>query len=179
MKTIIIVILIILGGYFLLKSTDEEIEDITSSDVVVEENNTEGSVDNNEIEETINTSEDNTIQEQEQEEVDESVTETVSSDDTTESDVDNAKEFTIDSFNFGYSIDEIRVKEGDTVTIKLTNSKGFHDLVIDEFDVSTEAISEGSNTTETFVADKAGTYEFYCSIGNHRAQGMVGTLIVE
>lgn len=88
-------------------------------------------------------------------------------------------EFTLDSFNFGYSQSEIRVNEGDTVTINLTSSDGFHDWVVDEFDAATEKIQEGETTSVTFVADTAGTYEFYCSVGSHRAQGMVGTLIVE
>jgi uncharacterized cupredoxin-like copper-binding protein len=30
-----------------------------------------------------------------------------------------------------------------------------------------------------FVADKTGTFEFYCSVGNHRQMGMVGTLVVQ
>lgn len=89
------------------------------------------------------------------------------------------KEFTIDSFSYGYSMEEIRVNEGDTVTINLTNSNGLHDWVVDEFNAATETIRAGEETSVTFVADKAGTYEFYCSIGNHRAQGMVGKLIVE
>ena len=89
------------------------------------------------------------------------------------------REFTIDSFMYGYSPDSIRVNEGDTVVITLTNSEGLHDWVVDEFDAATEIISAGEETTITFVADAAGEYEFYCSVGNHRAQGMVGTLIVE
>ena len=90
-----------------------------------------------------------------------------------------AKVFTVDSFSFGYDVTEIRVAEGDTVTINLTNSGGFHDWVVDEFNAATEKIAEGENTSVTFVADKAGTYEFYCSVGSHRAQGMVGTLVVQ
>lgn len=86
---------------------------------------------------------------------------------------------TLDSFNYGYSQDEIRVEEGDTVTLTLTNSDGLHDWMLDEFDVATEQINEGETTTVTFVADAAGEYEYYCSVGNHREQGMVGTLIVE
>lgn len=88
------------------------------------------------------------------------------------------KEFTVDGFNYGYDVTEIRVQEGDTVTINLTVSDGFHDWVVDEFSAATEKIREGM-TSVTFVADTAGTYEFYCSVGSHRAQGMVGTLIVE
>jgi plastocyanin len=29
------------------------------------------------------------------------------------------------------------------------------------------------------VADKNGSYEYYCSVGNHRASGMVGVITVE
>lgn len=91
----------------------------------------------------------------------------------------SVKEFTVDAFNFGYSVNEIRVSEGDTVTITLTNSDGFHDWVVDEFDAATDKIPAGETTSVTFVADKAGTFEYYCSVGSHRAQGMVGTLVVE
>lgn len=89
------------------------------------------------------------------------------------------KEFTLDGFNFGYDVTEIRVNEGDVVTINLTVSDGFHDWVVDEFDAATEKIRAGGLTSVTFTADKKGTYEFYCSVGSHRAEGMVGTLIVE
>jgi len=89
------------------------------------------------------------------------------------------KTFTIDSYSYGYDVKEIRVTEGDTVTINLTNSAGLHDWVVDEFDAATEIIRAGEETSVTFVADKVGTYEYYCSVGNHRAQGMIGTLIVE
>tara|TARA_B100000508_G_scaffold49652_1_gene38601 strand:+ start:3955 stop:4443 length:489 start_codon:yes stop_codon:yes gene_type:complete len=89
------------------------------------------------------------------------------------------KEFTIDSFNFGYSLEEITVNEGDTVTINLTNSDGFHDWVVDEFGAATEKIQAGGVTSVTFVAGEAGTYEYYCSVGSHRANGMVGKLIVK
>lgn len=34
-------------------------------------------------------------------------------------------------------------------------------------------------TSVTFVADETGTFEYYCSVGNHRGQGMIGKLIVE
>ncbi len=89
------------------------------------------------------------------------------------------KEFTIDSFNFGYSEDVIEVWEGDTVRITLTNSEGMHDWVVDEFGVATEVITAGETSTVEFVATEAGEYEFYCSVGSHRAQGMVGLLQVK
>ncbi len=81
--------------------------------------------------------------------------------------------------NFEYDVTEIKVSQGDTVTINFTSTSGFHDWVVDEFDAKTAQVNAGGETSVTFVADKAGTYEYYCSVGNHRAQGMVGTLIVE
>lgn len=91
----------------------------------------------------------------------------------------NSMTFTLDSFNFGYSLEEIRVPVGTEVTINLTNSGGFHDWVVDEFSAATDKIGEGATASVTFIADKEGSFEYYCSVGSHRAQGMVGTLIVE
>lgn len=81
--------------------------------------------------------------------------------------------------SFEFSQSEIRVQEGQTVTVNFTSTGGLHDWVVDEFDAATGKVSTDGSTSVTFVADKAGTYEYYCSVGNHRAQGMVGTLIVE
>lgn len=87
--------------------------------------------------------------------------------------------FNIESNNFSFSVKEIKVKQGEKVTVILKNSEGFHDFVLDEFNVKTEVLQTGKSETVSFTADKKGTYEYYCSVGNHRAQGMVGKLIVE
>lgn len=90
------------------------------------------------------------------------------------------KEFTLNSFEFGYDQKTLTVNAGDTVTITLTNSgKMSHDWVVDEFDAKTKQIKNGEIDTITFVAGAAGTYEFYCSVGQHRANGMVGQLVVQ
>jgi len=91
----------------------------------------------------------------------------------------NEKTFTVSGTNFAYDMAEIRVTEGDTVTINFSSADGFHDWVVDAFNAATEKVRPGTPTSVTFVADKAGSYEYYCSVGNHRANGMVGTLIVE
>ena len=92
---------------------------------------------------------------------------------------ENAVVIDISGHNFEYDQSEIRVKEGDTVVINFTSTDGFHDWVVDEFNAKTARVSTGNTTSVTFVADKAGTYEYYCSVGTHRQQGMVGSLIVE
>ena len=81
--------------------------------------------------------------------------------------------------NFEFDPTEIRVKEGDTVVINFTSTDGFHDWALDAFDAKTARVATGDTSSVTFVADAKGSYEYYCSVGNHRANGMVGTLIVE
>jgi nitrite reductase (NO-forming) len=89
------------------------------------------------------------------------------------------KTFTVSGSNFAFDVSEIRVQEGDTVTINFESADGFHDWVVDEFSAATQKVQTGNAASVTFVADKAGSYEYYCSVGQHRANGMVGTLIVE
>lgn len=87
--------------------------------------------------------------------------------------------FNIKGLDFTYDISEIKVKKGDKVTINFTNTQGFHDLKIDEFNIATKQIKTGESETVTFTADKSGTFEYYCSVGKHRQNGMWGKLIVE
>jgi plastocyanin len=87
--------------------------------------------------------------------------------------------FEVSGVNFAFSTEEIRVKKGDKVKIVFTSESGFHDWVVDEFNAATEQIKAGNTTSVEFVADKTGNFEYYCSVGQHRAQGMVGRLIVE
>ncbi len=91
----------------------------------------------------------------------------------------NTKKITVTGSNFKFDPSEIRVKKGDIVTINFQNSGGNHDFVIDEFNVKTKVIAGGESDSVTFTADKVGTFEYYCSVGNHRAMGMKGNLIVE
>lgn len=80
---------------------------------------------------------------------------------------------------FYYKPNEIRVKKGEKVKVVLSSKDMVHDFVIDELGVRTAVIKAGDTGTVEFTADKAGTFEYYCSIGQHRKNGMVGKLIVE
>lgn len=89
------------------------------------------------------------------------------------------RSFTITGSDFAFEPKTITVNNGDTVRITLDNKKGFHDLVIDEFQVATKKLQAGQKDVVEFTADKVGTFEFYCSVGEHRAMGMKGTLVVK
>jgi len=92
---------------------------------------------------------------------------------------DQQKNFDVIGTNFNFSLKEIRVKKGDTVRVNLLSNEGFHDWVVDEFDASTERVGQAQTSSVIFVADKAGEFEYYCSVGNHRMLGMIGKLVVE
>lgn len=77
-----------------------------------------------------------------------------------------------------FSVKEIKVKKGDLVRVKVTNTKGTHDFVLDEFGVKLETPVNEEVVAE-FVADKVGSFEYYCSKPGHKARGQWGTLIVE
>ncbi len=99
--------------------------------------------------------------------------------DDTEGTVANARMIQIEAGSFYFNPSEIRVKKGETITIELTSVDMMHDFNIDEFNVALPITPAGETNSVTFVADKAGEFEYYCSVGQHRANGQVGTLIVE
>jgi plastocyanin len=73
----------------------------------------------------------------------------------------------------------INVNEGDRVKIVFKNTQGFHDFVIDQYGVATKQTNAPAEEVIEFTADKAGSFEYYCSVGEHRAMGMKGTLVVK
>jgi len=91
---------------------------------------------------------------------------------------EKVKAFEVDGSNFKFSPNILTVNEGDTVKITFKNTQGFHDFVIDEFNAKSKTIQANQTDELTFVASKKGTFQYYCSVGNHRTMGMVGKLTV-
>jgi plastocyanin len=87
--------------------------------------------------------------------------------------------FHVNGGNFYFVPNMMKVKKGDRVKIIFENDGGFHNFVLDEFKVKIDPINTGASSTIEFVADKAGTFEYYCSVGKHREMGQKGQLIVE
>ena len=109
----------------------------------------------------------------------ESVNETQVGDDRTVEFTANTKTFDIEAASFYYNPKEIRVKLGDTVRINLTAKDLMHDFNIDKFGVKIPITKAGETNTVEFTANALGEFEYYCSVGQHRQNGQVGTLIAE
>jgi plastocyanin len=88
------------------------------------------------------------------------------------------RSFTVTAGNFAFSEKTLSVKQGDIVRLTFKNTEGTHDWRLDEFNAKTDTLNAGKEQTIEFVADKAGSFEYYCSVGNHRQMGMTGMLVV-
>ncbi|MDP1695548.1 MAG: cupredoxin domain-containing protein [archaeon] len=93
----------------------------------------------------------------------------------------NVKEFVMTSFyddkGIWFSLKEISVKKGDIVRIKITNIKGNHDFVIDEYGIK-EITPLDKEVVIEFTTDEVGEFIYYCSVNGHRQKGQWGTLKV-
>ena len=79
----------------------------------------------------------------------------------------------------GVSYDSTSVEaSAGEVTIDYTNDSGLpHNVTLEDVDGgATDTIESGS--TNVTVSLEAGEYTFFCSVGDHRANGMEGTLVV-
>lgn len=107
-----------------------------------------------------------------------------SADEPVAAEVEEEVEFDLTGENFAFRLYGVeapilKVKKGQKVVVNLTSIDGFHDFVIDEFDAATEKINTGGETSVEFIASETGEFEYYCSVGSHRANGMRGKLIIE
>jgi cytochrome c oxidase subunit 2 len=84
-------------------------------------------------------------------------------------------EIKLTATNYEFDQKEIHVKKGDKVKLTLDSKQGMHGIAIADFNVDLKQ----SGSVE-FVADKAGTFEYICSVmcgAGHME--MKGKLIVE
>jgi heme/copper-type cytochrome/quinol oxidase subunit 2 len=88
--------------------------------------------------------------------------------------IGEGRPFTMDTVN------EIRVKKGDLITLRLTSMDVVHGFTLPGYNIS-ETLNPGDVVTVEFLADDKGEFEFYCSArscGRGHLE-MEGTLIVE
>ena len=141
----------------------------------------------NETEEDLNETEEPTENETEtngEDTTDENETETNETEDTgTE---DEPRQIEISGFvDNSYDVEELDVEAGETVEFVYNHEGGQHDLVLEDSEGEiverTDILSESGESdsfTYTFQEDSE-DYQFFCSVGSHRAQGMEGTITVE
>ncbi len=85
----------------------------------------------------------------------------------------NTKTITLDASRWQYSPNSVTVNKGDHVKIIINNKDTIHGISIPDYGIN------GIDSVE-FIADKVGTFEFYCpTMCGEGHRDMKGTLIVQ
>ena len=84
------------------------------------------------------------------------------------------EDFAVTGYNFGFSPSTLTATKGDHIKIEFTDQGGVHDFVIDELGVRSPRIDTSATTSVEFDASLVGTFTYYSSAGNDRANGMSG-----
>lgn len=85
----------------------------------------------------------------------------------------------VEAGSYYYKPDVITVKQGQKVRLVLNSVDMMHNFNIDELGVKIPITQSGNTSQVEFTAETVGTFEYYCSVGNHRQMGQVGKLIVQ
>lgn len=108
--------------------------------------------------------------------------EQTSEEETTQESESEVREVVVEGGSYFYEPENIDVEQGETVRFIFENTGGLHDLVLEDSDgndvAGTEQINGGESDSFTYTFEDTEDFEFYCSIGSHRAQGMEGTVTV-
>ena len=90
----------------------------------------------------------------------------------------NVVEIDVVAKKWEFTPSTIIVKKGDLVRLSIESIDVEHGFAIPEFGVS-QSLSPDKTEIVEFTADKVGTFEYYCSVGQHRANGQVGSITVK
>lgn len=91
----------------------------------------------------------------------------------------DAKEIVVTGQNYSFSPSTLTIPVGQKTRLVFKSVGGMHDFVVDDLSVRTAVVQTNDSDWVEFTPTKAGVYQYYCSVGNHKSMGMVGTLTVE
>jgi cytochrome c oxidase subunit 2 len=89
------------------------------------------------------------------------------------------KSFSVTAKQWEFSPSVLTVKEGDTVRLSITSVDVMHGFALSAFGIN-ETLEPGKTVDVEFVADKSGSFNFFCTVFCGSGHGnMKGTLVVE
>ena len=159
--TVSLIILVLVGGFFLFNSAFNSSDEVGDPGIVV--------VDKIDSQEEPSSSEETSTE----------VPEQIPTPTETTEEVQETKEFNIIAKQWDFSPSTITVNEGDNVILNIESIDVTHGFVLSGFGVSEQLVS-GTTVRIEFVADKKGTFSFFCNVfcGSGHI-GMKGTLVVQ
>ena len=159
--TVSLIILVLVGGFFLFNSAFNSSDEVGDPGIVV--------VDKIDSQEEPSSSEETSTE----------VPEQIPTPTETTEEVQETKEFNIIAKQWDFSPSTITVNEGDNVILNIESIDVTHGFSLLSFGVSEQLVS-GNTVKIEFVADKKGTFSFFCNVfcGSGHI-GMKGTLVVQ
>ena len=159
--TVSLIILVLVGGFFLFNSAFNSSDEVGDPGIVV--------VDKIDSQEEPSSSEETSTE----------VSEQIPTPTETTEEVQETKEFNIIAKQWDFSPSTITVNEGDNVILNIESIDVTHGFSLLSFGVSEQLVS-GNTVKIEFVADKKGTFSFFCNVfcGSGHI-GMKGTLVVQ
>lgn len=90
------------------------------------------------------------------------------------------REIVVKGDEYSFSPSSLTLRAGEKIKLIFNNVGSLpHNFTIEGLGVTTKTIGGGKSDRIEFTVEKSGTYATFCSVGNHRAQGMEGALEVE
>ena len=88
------------------------------------------------------------------------------------------REFTVDAKKYAFAPARLEVEQGDVVRVTLIAADIPHSFTIDDYRIAKRG-EPGKPVTFEFLADRAGTFKFYCNLTiDDGCRKMAGELIV-
>ena len=70
----------------------------------------------------------------------------------------------VDSFDFGFTQDNVAIHQGDHVRLHVTSSDGTHGVTIPSLGLATGRVANGAEEIIEFDAKEAGTFDYHCNV---------------
>lgn len=90
------------------------------------------------------------------------------------------REIRVGGDEYSFSPANITLEAGERIRLTFVNAGSLpHNLTVEGLGIATRTIGAGQSDSIEFTVEEGGTYTTFCSVGNHRAQGMEGTLEIQ
>ena len=91
----------------------------------------------------------------------------------------DVKVINVEAYSFGFNVTGPQINKGDKVKIIVTSTSGTHGFAMPDFNIDISPISPGETKSAEFIADKSGTFTYFCNVPcgpGHRS--MTGTITI-
>jgi plastocyanin len=91
----------------------------------------------------------------------------------------DVRQVPVELFAYGFKPKTLTFKVGETVEFVLTSKDIEHTFTVKKLEIDWDLPKRDETESQTFTFSKPGNFSLICTIPNHEALGMVGTITVQ